>query len=138
MVVSTARSPLIITKIKLIEAGTILIAGVDEVGRGPLAGPVLAAAVIFPPGVFIPGVTDSKQLTPKQRESLFPLIKQKSMAVGLGLLGPREIDRLNILQASLTAMEKAVFQSQSETRFDPCRWKSSLEPAFCSEMSDPG
>ena len=53
------------------KAGTILIAGVDEVGRGPLAGPVLAAAVIFPPGVFIPGVTDSKQLTSKQRESLY-------------------------------------------------------------------
>ncbi len=95
---------------KIDRSGTILIAGVDEVGRGPLAGPVLAAAVIFPPGLFVPGVADSKLLTSKQRNSLFPLIMQKSVAVGLGLLGPREIDRLNILQASLSAMEQAVSQ----------------------------
>jgi ribonuclease HII len=87
---------------------TRMIAGVDEVGRGPLAGPVLAAAVVFPPGIFIHGVTDSKKLTPRQRELLFPLIRKKSIAVGLGLTGPREIDRHNILQASLSAMEKAV------------------------------
>lgn len=84
-------------------------AGVDEVGRGPLAGPVVAAAVVFPPGVIIPGVTDSKKLTPGQRESLFPLINRKALAVGLGCLEGQEIDRINILQASLRAMEKAVF-----------------------------
>jgi ribonuclease HII len=95
---------------KIDRSGTLLIAGVDEVGRGPLAGPVLAAAVVFPPGLFVPGVTDSKLLTSKQRDSLFYSIKQKSVAVGLGLLGPREIDRLNILQASLSAMERAVSQ----------------------------
>jgi ribonuclease HII len=94
---------------KIDQPGNKLIAGVDEVGRGPLAGPVLAAAVIFPPGVLITGVTDSKRLTSRQREFLFPLIKQKAMGIGLGLLGPREIDQLNILQASLLAMEKAVF-----------------------------
>lgn len=94
---------------KIDRPGAFLIAGVDEVGRGPLAGPVVAAAVIFPRGVFIRGVTDSKQLTPKQRETLFPLIKEKALRIGLGFLGPREIDRLNILQASLRAMEKAVF-----------------------------
>lgn len=94
-------------KIDRPEAG--LIAGVDEVGRGPLAGPVVAAAVVFPRGVFIGGVTDSKQLTPKQRETLFPLIREKALGIGLGFLGPREIDQLNILQASLKAMEKAVF-----------------------------
>ncbi|MGA3086780.1 MAG: ribonuclease HII [Thermodesulfobacteriota bacterium] len=94
---------------KIDPLGALLIAGVDEVGRGPLAGPVLAAAVIFPSGVFIPGVTDSKLLTSKQRAALFPLIKQKAMAVGLGLVGPREIDQWNILQASLSAMGKAVF-----------------------------
>jgi ribonuclease HII len=93
--------------LKSIEA--YLIAGVDEVGRGPLAGPVIAAAVVFPPGVMIPGVTDSKQLTPKQRESLFPQIIRKALAVGLGCLEGREIDRINILQASLKAMEEAVF-----------------------------
>jgi ribonuclease HII len=109
VVVRTAKNSFDYYETKIDQPGTVLIAGVDEVGRGPLAGPVLAAAVIFQPGVFIPGVTDSKRLTSKQRDVLFPLIKQKSMAVGLGLLGPREIDRLNILQASLSAMEKAVF-----------------------------
>lgn len=61
-----------------------LIAGVDEVGRGPLAGPVVAAAVIFPPGVFIPGIADSKLLSSKQRESLFPIIKKKGLGIGVG------------------------------------------------------
>jgi ribonuclease HII len=88
---------------------SLLIAGVDEVGRGPLAGPVVAAAVIFPPGFYLPGVTDSKLLTAKQRETLFPLILKHSLSVGLGCLEPREIDRINILQASLQAMEEAVF-----------------------------
>ncbi|MGC1403616.1 MAG: ribonuclease HII [Thermodesulfobacteriota bacterium] len=94
---------------KIDRPGPFLIAGVDEVGRGPLAGPVIAAAVIFPRGVFIAGVTDSKQLTPQKREFLFPLIRKGSLAIGFGFLGPRKIDRLNILQASLRAMEKAVF-----------------------------
>ncbi len=94
---------------KIDRPGSFLIAGVDEVGRGPLAGPVIAAAVIFPRGVFIAGVTDSKQLTSPKREFLFPLIRKRSLAIGIGFLGPRKIDRLNILQASLIAMEKAVF-----------------------------
>lgn len=85
-----------------------LIAGVDEVGRGPLAGPVVAAAVVFPLGVFIPGVTDSKQLTARQRQALFPIVKKKALAFGLGLVWPDEIDRINILQASLKAMADAV------------------------------
>jgi ribonuclease HII len=93
---------------KVDQPGALLIAGVDEVGRGPLAGPVVAAAVIFPPGVFIAGVTDSKKLTALQRGTLFPIIKRKSLAIGLGSLGPREIDQLNIHRASLTAMEMAV------------------------------
>ena len=88
--------------------GLSSIAGVDEVGRGPLAGPVVAAAVIFPPEVILPGVTDSKQLSPQQRLALFPRIKKTSLTIGLGILGPNEIDRINILQASLQAMGKAV------------------------------
>jgi ribonuclease HII len=87
---------------------------VDEVGRGPLAGPVVAAAVLFPPGIYVPGVTDSKKLTPKQRESLFPQIRRQAFSLGLGFLGPQEIDRLNILQASLRAMEAAVFHLQQK------------------------
>lgn len=77
-------------------------------GRGPLAGPVIAAAVIFPPRFVIPGITDSKKLTPKQRENFFPLIRQGALTIGLGYASPREVDRLNILQASLLAMKKAV------------------------------
>jgi len=108
VVVRTAKNFSDYYETKIDQPGTALIAGVDEVGRGPLAGPVLAAAVVFHPGVFITGVTDSKCLTSKQRDVLFPLIKQNAMAVGLGVLGPGEIDRMNILQASLMAMEKAV------------------------------
>jgi ribonuclease HII len=85
-----------------------LIAGVDEVGRGPLAGPVVAAAVVFPPGVFIQGVTDSKGLRQKEREALFPVIKKEALAVGFGLVWPEEIDRTDILRASLKAMSGAV------------------------------
>ncbi|MBI4767359.1 MAG: ribonuclease HII [Deltaproteobacteria bacterium] len=109
-IVGTAKNFSYFIEKKIDRSGTLLIAGVDEVGRGPLAGPVLAAAVVFPPGLFLPGVTDSKRLNSKQRDFLFQLIKRKSVAVGLGLLGPREIDRLNILQASLSAMEQAVSQ----------------------------
>jgi ribonuclease HII len=88
----------------------LCIAGVDEVGRGPLAGPVIAAAVIFPPAVLIPGITDSKKLTAKQREALFPLIREKALAIGLGAVDAGEVDRINILQAALKAMKTAVLR----------------------------
>jgi ribonuclease HII len=88
--------------------GVQAIAGVDEVGRGPLAGPVIAAAVIFPPKVIIPGVTDSKCLKAPQREELFHQIRARSLALGLGMVVPKDIDRLNILRAALRAMETAV------------------------------
>jgi ribonuclease HII len=87
---------------------SLLVAGVDEVGRGPLAGPVVAAAIIFPPGFYLPGITDSKRLTARQRETLFPLILKHALSVGLGCLESRDIDEINILQASLRAMEEAV------------------------------
>lgn len=85
-----------------------LIAGVDEVGRGPLAGPVVTAAVILPDDVAIAGLTDSKKLTAKQRQALVPLIKQHSLAWALGRAEVDEIDQLNILQATLLAMHRAV------------------------------
>jgi len=88
----------------------LCIAGVDEVGRGPLAGPVIAAAVIFPPAVLIPGITDSKKLTAQQREALFPLIREKALAIGLGSVDAGEVDRINILQAALKAMKTAVLR----------------------------
>ncbi len=84
------------------------VAGVDEVGRGCLAGPVVAAAVILPPQLLIPGVDDSKKLTAKLREGLFPIIIGRALASGFGMVAPEEIDRINILQATLKAMKAAV------------------------------
>lgn len=85
-----------------------LIAGVDEVGRGPLAGPVVAAAVILDPHKPIAGLADSKQLTERQRERLAELIREHALAWALGRAEVAEIDRINILQASLLAMQRAV------------------------------
>jgi ribonuclease HII len=84
------------------------IAGVDEVGRGPLAGAVVTAAVILDPNNPIEGLADSKKLTEKQRERLDPLIKQHALAWALGRSEPEEIDQINILQATLVAMKRAV------------------------------
>jgi ribonuclease HII len=83
-------------------------AGVDEAGRGPLAGPVVAAAVIIQPGDKIPGVRDSKLLTPGQRERLYHIITARALSWGVGIVGPREIEQHNILQATLRAMKAAV------------------------------
>lgn len=85
-----------------------LIAGVDEVGRGPLAGPVVAAAVILDPGRPIAGLTDSKKLTEKRREALYEEIRDKALAWAVGRAEVAEIDAINILQASLLAMSRAV------------------------------
>lgn len=86
----------------------MLIAGVDEVGRGPLAGPVVTAAVILDPAKPIAGLTDSKKLTEKRREALVPIIQQHALSWALGRAEVHEIDELNILQASLLAMRRAV------------------------------
>jgi ribonuclease HII len=84
------------------------IAGIDEAGRGPLAGPVVSAAVILPTTFQNPDVTDSKKLTPKKRERLYEIIYDHAVSVGIGIVDPIEIDRINILQASLLAMAIAV------------------------------
>ncbi|GAB4244641.1 MAG: ribonuclease HII [Deltaproteobacteria bacterium] len=83
-------------------------AGVDEAGRGPLAGPVVAAAVILPPGYAHPGIRDSKKLSPRRRELLYPVIARDAVAFGIALATHEEIDSLNILRASLLAMRRAV------------------------------
>jgi ribonuclease HII len=83
-------------------------AGVDEAGRGPLAGPVVAAAVIINAGNKIPGVRDSKLLTPGQREQLYQIITACALSWGVGIVGPREIEKHNILQATIRAMKEAV------------------------------
>jgi len=97
--------------------GFSLIAGVDEAGRGPLAGPVVAAAVILPEGLRIPGVDDSKKLSPETRERLFDIINAQALAVGIGTGSPEMIDRVNILQATLHAMQKAVLALSPQPDF---------------------
>lgn len=89
-------------------AGFRTICGVDEAGRGPLAGPVCAAAVILPPHCAIPGLNDSKKLTDKRRRELFPLICQQALAYGIAFATEQEIDEINILQATFLAMQRAL------------------------------
>lgn len=92
------------------DRGIQLICGVDEAGRGPLAGPVCAAAVILPPNVEIPGLNDSKKLSDKKRRELYPIIKEKAIAYGIAFADHKEIDEINILQATYLAMERAINQ----------------------------
>ncbi len=89
-------------------AGHGPVCGVDEAGRGPLAGPVCAAAVIFPMDLSIPGLNDSKKLTEKKREALFPVIQEQALAWSVGWATAEEIDEINILQATFLAMKRAV------------------------------
>ena len=93
---------------RLWESGRSYIAGVDEVGRGPLAGPVVAAAVILPQDFDVLGIDDSKKLSPKKREELFEVIREKALAWAVGWVGPERIDEINILEATKEAMTQAV------------------------------
>ena len=88
--------------------GIQLICGVDEAGRGPLAGPVCAAAVILPPNIEIPGLNDSKKLSDKRRRELFPVIQQQALAWSVAFADQKEIHEINILQATYAAMERAI------------------------------
>ena len=90
------------------DKGVKLICGVDEAGRGPLAGPVCAAAVILPANIEIPGLNDSKKLTDKKRRELFPVIQEKALAYAVAFADEKEIDEINILQATYLAMERAI------------------------------
>lgn len=102
---------------ELFGKGIMSICGVDEAGRGPLAGPVCAAAVILPPHLEIPGLDDSKKLSDKRRRELFPLIKEQAIAYGIGLASHEEIDRINILQATFLAMQRAINQLEGKAEF---------------------
>ena len=93
---------------KYANEGYRFICGVDEAGRGPLAGPVCAAAVILPMDINIPGLNDSKKLTDKKRRELFPIICEKATAYGIAFADHEEIDKINILQATYLAMERAI------------------------------
>ena len=92
------------------DQGLQVICGVDEAGRGPLAGPVCAAAVILPKHLEIPGLTDSKKLSDKRRRELFPEIQRQAIAYGIGFASEKEIDEINILQATFLAMERSLAQ----------------------------
>lgn len=94
-----------------------VICGVDEAGRGPLAGPVCAAAVILPPHVDIPGLNDSKKLTDKRRRELFPIIQEQAIAYGIAFATEQEIDEINILQATFLAMRRAIAKLEGKADF---------------------
>ncbi len=94
-------------------SGFLYVAGLDEAGRGPLAGPVVASAVILPDAFQDDRITDSKKLTHKKRDTLFDVINEGALAVGVGVVDHEQIDSINILQASLLAMKIAVDQLQS-------------------------
>jgi len=94
-----------------------VICGVDEAGRGPLAGPVCAAAVILPEHLVIPGLNDSKKLTDKKRRELFPIIQERAIAYGIAFASEQEIDELNILQATFLAMKRAIAQLEGKADF---------------------
>jgi ribonuclease HII len=102
---------------KLWDQGFTMLAGVDEAGRGPLAGPVVAACVVLSQDLFLPDVNDSKKLTPKKREALFDQILENAHEVGIGIVGQKTIDRMNILNASLKAMRKAVNKLKNQPHF---------------------
>jgi ribonuclease HII len=89
-------------------SGFTRIAGLDEAGRGPLAGCVVAAAVVLPEGLLVPGLTDSKQVSEQERERLFEVIRQQAACYGIGIVDERTIDDVNILQATIIAMERAL------------------------------
>ena len=93
-----------------ISEGFSVVCGCDEAGRGPLCGPVVAAAVILPADLCIEGLDDSKKLTEKKRDALFDIIKEKALAYGIAEASPEEIDAINILNASMLAMQRAIDQ----------------------------
>ena len=97
--------------------GYSYICGVDEAGRGPLAGPVCAAAVILPADVEIVGLNDSKKLSDKKRRELYPIICEKAVAYGIAFADNREIDEINILQATYLAMERAIASLSQKPEF---------------------
>jgi ribonuclease HII len=106
---SRTRRPTLRLERALWRDGIQYVAGVDEVGRGCLAGPVVAAAVILPSSAILTGIRDSKQLSASRREAFTERIRRQALALGMGVCSPEEIDRLNILQASFEAMRRALY-----------------------------
>jgi len=104
-------------ELEALEAGYSVICGTDEAGRGPLAGPVCAAAVILPQGLVIEGLNDSKKLSEKKREKLFDIICEEAVSYGIAFATAEEIDEINILNASQLAMRRAVAQLSPKPDF---------------------
>lgn len=119
--------------------GYNLIAGVDEAGRGPLAGPVVAAAVILPQGIDLPGVRDSKKMAEKSRREAFSVILSAALAAGIGVVSSRYIDEFNILKAALEAMKRAILALDHEPDFlliDGIQKVSLPTPQECLKKGD--
>ncbi len=110
--------------------GITMIAGVDEVGRGPLIGPVVTACVVLPEQFDLPGLTDSKKLSPKKREVLYDLIQQQALGIGIGMCSAKEIDEYNIYQATKIAMQRAIENC-------PCKIEHILIDAMSLELDIP-
>jgi ribonuclease HII len=104
---------------EVMQNGYKLVCGIDEAGRGPLSGPVVAAACILPFGLVIDGLNDSKKISPKKRELLFDKIKEEALAWGIGLASPAEIDELNILAADMLAMRRAIDDMEERFSINP-------------------
>jgi ribonuclease HII len=121
------------------QCGYDLIAGVDEAGRGPLAGPVVAAAVILPEGICLPGVTDSKKMSAKARAAAFDIILVRALAVGVGVVSRQFIDANNILKAALEAMQRAVLALDPGPEFllvDGLQTTALRMPQLCLKKGD--
>lgn len=99
------------------QKGIRYIAGIDEAGRGPWAGPVVAAAIIWPEGVYVEGLKDSKKLSPKKRKDFYKIIKEEALSYGLGIVKAEEIDNFNILQATFKAMREALTRLSPRPQF---------------------
>lgn len=95
---------------QILDRGVAPLCGVDEAGRGPLAGPVCAAAVMLPRGLVIPGLNDSKKLSPKKRDALYDAIVEQAVSYGIAFAAVEEIEELNILEATFLAMNRAIEQ----------------------------
>ena len=103
---------------ELNEKGIVYIAGVDEVGRGPLVGPVVTACVVLPKDYYIEGLTDSKKLTKKQREKYFDIIKHDALGIGIGIQSEKVIDEINIYEATKVAMKEAISNCKKKCKID--------------------
>lgn len=103
---------------ELYEKGVSFIAGVDEVGRGPLVGPVVTACVVLPKGYTLDGLTDSKKLTKKQRENFFDIIMKDALGVGIGIKSEKVIDEVNIYEATKLAMYKAILECKKKVKIE--------------------